>query len=737
MTRKTFLAAAVLLSLVVSPWLSLADEGMWLPDSLDRLPLAKLKGRGLQLTAEEIYSTTKPSLKDAVVFISVGGTGSFVSPEGLVLTNHHVAFGAVTAASTPQNDYITNGFLAKSRAEEAPAKGYSLSVTQEFKDVTAEVVGAVTPGMSDAERGRAIAARSAELAKQAAGGREPEGIRTQVVEMLGGTSYYLYTYLVLRDVRMVYVPPKSIGYFGGDPNNFEWPRHCGDFAFLRAYVGPDGKPADFGPQNVPFKPKKFLTLDPGGHKEGDFAMVLGYPGSTFRYRESYSVEYRQKTQLPSVIESYQERIDLLTAAGQRDPELKIKYADEIFSLSNAVKNYRGTVEGIKRADLVARKRAEEAAFARAFEADPALKAKYGEVLPQIAAAYRDLNSFSARSNVLQSILGSGDLFALLSFAYGRALDREKPEAERSPQYSDQAAQQVTAAIGEALKGRSPAVERQLLAAALARADRLPAEERVAWVESLFAGKAGEARRAAEADYARRAVEETKFNTAEAVAKLFAAPAAEIRALEDPAVRLVVQAVDDAAPLEKRTEAFNNAITRLRPLYVRGMLDWKKATPYPDANLTLRFTYGEVKGYRPRDAVTYDHLTSLTGVIEKDTGREPFDVPAKLKDLHTRKDYGGYADPRLKDMPVDLLATTDITGGNSGSALLNGRGEIMGLVFDGNYEGLGSDYVYNPALSRTIAVDIRYVLFVTDKFAGAGYLFGEMQIKRGKAMTASQ
>src|SRR5262245_26500426 len=343
---------------MISPFLSFADEGMWLPDSVGKLPLAEMKKRGFELKPEDVYNLTKPSLKDAVVQISIGGTGSFVSPDGLILTNHHVAFAAVTSASTPEKDYINNGFLAKSRDEEIQAQRYTISITQDFKDVTAEVISAIKAEMSSEERMRAIAAKQDEIKK--ANSREKEGIVAQVVEASGGYQYFLYTYLKLRDVRLVYAPPKSIGYFGGDPDNFEWPRHCGDFAFLRAYVGPDGSPADFNKANVPFKPKKFLPINATGIKEGDFAMVMGFPGSTFRLRESYSVEYRQNIQLPDQIASLRQQIDALTKMGEKDPQLKIRFAERIFSLSNALKAFEGTVAGLKRMNLVARKRGEEA-----------------------------------------------------------------------------------------------------------------------------------------------------------------------------------------------------------------------------------------------------------------------------------------------------------------------------------------------------------------------------------------
>src|SRR5438552_7955932 len=327
MLRRMLVLTLMIASMVIAPLRFSADEGMWLPDSLDKLPLSKLKSRGLQLTPEDIYSPTKASLKDAIVRISDGktsGTGSFVSAEGLIVTNHHVAFGAITSASDTEHNYINQGFLAKSRAEETEAKNYTVEITQDFKDVTADVMAAVKPEMTDAERSRAIAIKSSEIAKAAMQGRDKDGTRTQVVEMLNGMSYYLYTYQALRDIRIVYAPPKSIGFFGGDPDNFEWPRHCGDFSFLRAYVGQDGKPAVYSQNNVPFKPKKFLSISIGGVREGDFMMVMGYPGSTRRYRESYSVAYNQDVALPFSIDIFRKEIEALQNAGKNDPVLRMR-----------------------------------------------------------------------------------------------------------------------------------------------------------------------------------------------------------------------------------------------------------------------------------------------------------------------------------------------------------------------------------------------------------------------------
>ncbi len=737
MFRKFLTVSLLIVALAFAPFASLADEGMWLPDSLSKLPLAQLKKRGFELKPEDVYSTTQPSLKDAIVQISAGGTGSFVSGEGLILTNHHVAFAAITRASTTEKDYINNGFVAKSRAEEIPAQGYTVSILQEFKDVTAEVLSAAKPEMTPEQRDAALAAKRGEIQKTALNGRDKDGIRTQVVEATSGLQYYLYTYLTLRDVRIVYAPPKSIGYFGGDPDNFEWPRHCGDFTYLRAYVGADGKPAAFSKDNVPFKPKRFLAVSAAGIKEGDFTFVLGHPGATYRYRESYSLDFRQNIQLPDQIATLKKQIDALTKLGEKNPALKIRLSDQIFSMSNSLKAFEGAVLGLKKLNLIERRSAEEEALKKWLDANPAAKAKYGNVLPQIEALYVDLRSFTSKQSAFSELFDTGELIGALYFAYLRATDKEKPANERNPQLSDGALPQILNQIGGDWNEREPEAEAKTLANALERLADLPANQKFALVETLFGNQTGDARRQAERDFADKAIANSKFKSLDEVKKLFSTSAADIRAIDDPLAKLVVAAVDENAPFAKRVAKFNSEVVRLRPNYVAAMLEMKKAPYYPDANFTLRFTYGEVKSYKPRDAVFYHWQTSLAGVIDKDTGEDPFNVPAGLKDLAKKKDYGSYFDARLNDVPVNFLSTTDITGGNSGSPIMNGRGEVIGLVFDGNYEGLGGDYAFDGNLNRTINVDIRYVLFVTEKLGGAAYLFDEMKINRGKAMTAGK
>jgi hypothetical protein len=732
-SRTTLLTSLVILSLLVTPLSSWADEGMWLPGSISKLPLNELRKRGLELKPEQIYSPTEASLKDAIVQISIGGTGAFISPDGLILTNHHVAFSAITAATTPENDYIHQGFLAKTRQEEVPARNYAIGITLGYEEVTEKVLAAVTPGMSPQERAAALSERQDQLAQEARAGR-PD-IRTQVLEATGGYQFFLYTYLILRDVRLVYAPPKSIGYYGGDPDNFEWPRHCGDFALLRAYVGPDGAAANLHPENVPFQPKKFLPLNIGGIRKGDFTMVLGYPGRTTRYRESASIDYNQRLQIPSQIRSLRQRIDSLTKLSEESPDLRIQLADQIFGLSNSLKNYEGTLLGLKRMDLVSKRRAEEQAFEKWIAADPARQARYGTILPTIESLYRELNSFGPQQAAINDLLATGDLMRALEFAHVRAVEAEKPPQEQMPQFSEPRIRMAMAQLNRGWGARNPEAEIRQLAGALALAADLPEAQRIGAIEEIFAGRQGAERRRAEVAFATEAITKSRFRDFEEIDKLLTLSRTELNAVEDPLLRLVGQLHDLNRPLTERTRQFNGQILQARPEFVRGLLEMRQTPYYPDANFTLRWTYGQVEGYQPRDAVTYDWQTSLRGVLEKDTGVEPFDAPAALRTLAEKRDFGVYLDPRLRDLPVNFLTTNDITGGNSGSPVMNGRGEVIGIAFDGNYEGLGGDFNFDPASNRTLVVDIRYALFLLEKFAGASDLLREMTIIRGKAAPA--
>ncbi|MGB9179283.1 MAG: S46 family peptidase [Pyrinomonadaceae bacterium] len=729
LSRAAVLALVALLFASTIPVHVFGDEGMFLPDAIASLPQDKLAKLGLKIPVTDIYNPNGVSIKDAVVIVD-GGTGEFLSPEGLFLTNHHVAFEALVSASDAAKDYATNGYVAHTRAEELPAKDYTVTITQSLKDVTSEVLSGLTDSTPPAQRALNIQTKIQML--EASGDNEAEGISVRVMPMNEGLTYYQFTYQILRDVRIVYAPPKNIGFFGGDPDNFEWPRHCGDFTFMRAYVGPDGKPADFSPNNVPFKPKKFLSLSMGGVKDGDFMMVMGYPGSTRRYRESYSVAYNQDIVLPFNIDIFNYQIETLQNIGKHDPEQRIKLQSLIFDLSNTLKDYEGSVLAMRRAGIVEQKRAQEAAFTKWLNADAARKAKYGEVLPSLAAAYDELLKTAQRDLLVSQLADASGLLQIAFIAQQIAAEKEKPDADRNPALSPALAQRARAAIPGIFAQRNPTVERELLVYLLQKADELPAGQKIDALEKQLAGQQGEARRRAQEDFARAIVDSKRFGTPETLAGLFDLSAAQLRDLHEPLIDFSAAIGPLVQQSSARTQVFNATVARWRPRLLEGMSEMRGSKLYPDANRTLRFTYGEVRGYVPREAITMSPFTSLSGVIEKDTGREPFNVPEKLKQLFRARDFGPYATPDGANVPVDFLSTTDIIGGNSGSPIMNGRGEQVGIVFDSNYEGLGNDFFYNDEKGRTISVDIRYVLFLTDKFGGAGYILRELDIKNAPA-----
>src|SRR5437016_9580689 len=494
-SRATALLLSVLLFISLIPLSALGEEGMFLPNMLNELPLKKLQQRGLKIPIADIYNPNGPSIKDAVVIVD-GGTGEFLSPEGLLLTNHHVAFDALVAASDPAKDYASNGYFAHNHSEELPAKGYTVQITQELKDVTAEVLAGITDVTSPQDRAAAIASKSRAIATAAS--KPSEGITARVLPLNEGLSYYLFTYLTLRDVRIIYAPPKNIGFFGGDPDNFEWPRHDGDFTFMRVYVGPDGKPADFSASNVPYKPKKFLSISMGGVKENDFVMVMGYPGSTRRYRESYSIAYNQEVGIPFQIDVFRKQLEVLENLGRTNRELQIRLQSRIFDIANTLKDLEGSVVAMRRFGVVEQKRTQETALIRWINENPDRQKKYAEVLPSLQKAYDDLQKTQPRDSLIQQMAGLSDTFQIAAL----------------------------------------------------------------------------------------------------IAALSDMTAAQLRQLNEPLIDFAAEIVALNMQAQDRARIFNRVVATWRPLLVQANSEMRGTTPYPDANRTLRFTYGEVKGYIP-------------------------------------------------------------------------------------------------------------------------------------------
>ena len=719
--KKTALLSLVLTFAVTLSSVSFAfarvDEGMYMPDKIGAL--TQLKKRGLKISPEEIYNPAGGGLSEAVVRLSIGCTAEFVSPDGLILTNHHCGFDGLVSASTPERDLVETGFKADNRAGEITAKGYSVFVTQRSEDVTARIKNG-TENLTGEALAAAIKKNMDDLtaSEQA---KAPAGSTVRVQMMNSGYFYYLFQTMQIKDVRLVYAPPRNIGVFGGDPDNFEWTRHTGDFTFLRAYTAPDGSSAEYSPNNVPFKPRKFLTINIGGLKEDDFVFVLGYPGGTTRYRESQSIEYARDANFPFLAAWLDARSDALKLIGESDPKKRIQFQSDVASYDNAFKVYDGGALRLRLANVVERRMAEEAQFATWINANPDRQKKYGTVLADLKSLSAESNRYAKRDVILRRIPSPET--AILGQVYS-AVNTDKPlsDSERSAKLAE---------IQKAIADREPVYEREMIKFFLRSFANLPEDQKFEWAETFFKDKGD--RRAAEEAFAKSIAEGNYWN-AETLAALYGPQTMEYRPERDDVKSFAIALKKEKDAATARATAFGTKIDAVRLKYQQGLAEMRGVTPYPDANSTLRFSFGNVKGYSPREAEFRTPFTTIKGMLEKDTGINPFDVPQKLKDLQRAQDFGRYG--QGDSVVVNFITTTDIIGGNSGSPILNGNGEQVGLCFDGNYEGLGNDMYYDPERNRTISVDIRYVLFVTEKFGDAKWIVDEMKIVGGpKSATA--
>jgi hypothetical protein len=694
-----------------------AQEGMWLLSQLDRLNLEK---HGLKIAVSDIYSTKKPALYNAVVQIG-GGTGSFVSSLGLILTNHHVAFTALQRSSSQNANYLADGFLARTRSEEIKAPGYRAQLLLEMKDVTAEIL-ASGKGIADpTERSKKINAKMAEVTEAIEKGKDD--INARIAEMYNGKQYLLSVYKVFKDIRIVYSPPLSIGKYGGEIDNWMWPRHTGDFSFLRAYVSPDGKGAEYAAGNVPYRPKVWLKPAKTHLKEGDFTFAIGFPGSTTRYRDINSANWNYTVNYPFAISNFTEIIALLDAKTKDDPSGALKVASLKSGLANVMKNYEGKVAGMKKTDFIRKKRDFETAFKSWIDSEPARRAKYGDIFEGNTQLYANLGKTKTRDNVFglfQGLSGTPINVAMAIYSIGKEL--EKPESERQPGFSERAVKEAKDGLQYSYADYYEKVDKALMVRALHMIEALPPDERISELDYVFADTAKPIEK-----FVDEAFKATRLTELPYAQSLFDKSPKELEALGDPFITMAARVYPLSKAIQEAGRKFAASVGDLRKRYIDGLYEWKGADLYPDANSTMRFTWGPVKGYHPRDAVWYAPFTTLKGVVEKSTGIEPFDAPAGLITLYNTRDYGKWMDPLLKDVPVAFTHQVDITGGNSGSPVMNGKGELVGVAFDGNYEGMISDWQYDGEIQRAISVDIQYVLFVTEKYAKAGFILEEMGV----------
>jgi hypothetical protein len=695
--------------------------GMWMPRQMGE-QAALLQGLGLQIEAAALSNPAAPPLSAVV---SLGGcTASFVSDQGLVVTNHHCVQGALQLNSTPESNLVENGFLAKTPAEEKNAGPTArVYVAQKMTDVTASMRDGLD-AIADA------GTRYAEVEKRekglvAACEQDRPGIKCRVSGFFKGSEYQLIEYLEIRDVRLAYVPHRAVGNYGGEIDNWEWPRHTGDFAFYRAYVGPDGKPADYSPDNVPFRPAAHLKVQPAGVAESDYVMVTGYPGVTRRLQLAAEVTRQRDWSTPRYLEKARQRMELLAELQKAPGETAIKAGVARQNVQNGLEKFEGIQLGLQDGTLIASKEAEEQAF-RAWAAQDPSRAGYVEALDAVLAMMATAWERDAAEETWRDAVGGSSLLGQALFFARYAEEQQKPDAERKPGYQDRDRNQIVGSQKTFAKRFDAAIDRAFFTMMLRRAAADPGA--AAWLPEFLGARKGAKvddkliGKTLDAWYGATRLADEKVRM-----ELLAASPTQLAKSKDPFVTLALSLLPTIKKNEKRDEAWSGDVMMKQPLVMKGMAAFKGGMLAPDANSTLRVSYGTVRGYRPAaDKPVYHPFTYATEIPGKNTGTEPFDAPQPVLDAIAKGTWGPYADAAGR-LPVNFLSDLDITGGNSGSPVLNARGELIGLAFDGNKEGLASDVVFKGAATRTITCDIRYLLWLADAVDGADHLLKEMGV----------
>ena len=696
-----------------------ADEGMWLLPLLEKMNGKAMKELGCELTPKQIYDINHTSLKDAIVQFGGGCTGEIVSAEGLLLTNHHCGYGNIQKLSTVEHDYLKDGYWAMNRSEELPCEGLTVTFLEYMQDVTKALEKAEKKARKEfkddeAKVMQAVNQAAENLINEAK--KNNPHCSVDIQSFYNSNVYYLIVYKTYEDVRFVGAPPSSIGKFGADTDNWMWPRHTGDFSMFRVYMAPDGSPAEYAPENVPLKAKNHLKISMSGVQEGDYTMIMGYPGRTTRFQTSPELKF-QIEQNDIRIAARTIRQDVMLEDMLADPKVKIQYASKYSGSSNGWKKWQGMKLAFDKLDIIGRAEQEEAEFTKWVNAKKKRQEKYGTAVQDLAnsvEAGRDANN--AFTKAFESVykIELTNFALTMNILASRAIRNGKDTtAALEEAYNAIAAQYADYSVGTDRKVAKALMKHYRdIAEPENYLKNLPEDFATmdidAFVDSMFDSSA--------------------FTSAEALKA--AIDEKGIGIFEDPAVKTGMSIYNECLQAQMLTMASEEALAKARQVYTAGLLEWKDGEPsYPDANFTMRYTYGTVGGYSPKDAVVYKHYTTLDGVMEKeDPDNWEFVVPEKLKELWKNKDYGQYGTADGK-MVTCFLSNNDITGGNSGSPIMNARGELIGLAFDGNWESMSSDVMFEPDLQRCINVDIRYVLFIIDKFGGAGHLVDEMDIVR--------
>ncbi|WP_338867466.1 S46 family peptidase [Myxococcus stipitatus] len=721
--KKTLL----LLSLVAAP--ALAGEGKWTPQQVLELDPAWLRGQGLQVPPKKLWDPQRGTglLAGAV---NVGGcTGAFISSTGLVITNHHCAFGVIQEHSTPQRDLLTQGFLASERKDELPGKGARVQVPRSFTDVTSQVLGAVPAGADDAVRFKAIERKQKELVAEC---EKRPATRCQVATFDGGVNYTLVESVELVDVRLVYAPPRGVGEYGGEEDNWMWPRHTGDFAIVRAYSAPDGSSAAYSEKNVPYKAEFFFPLATEGVKPGDFVMVLGYPGRTYRALLAEEMAERQSRLYPRMRDVYGEAIRILEEEGEKDAAGKIAVASVLKGLHNVNKNAGGQLAGLKRGNIVEKQRQAEAEVA-AWVAKKGASAKGAAAWASAVKAREELlaeQQATTKSFEREFLLGAVARLArgpAVAVTLSRlAAQRALPDMERRPEYMEREHVRIKDRLEREQKNVFLPAEKRLVTAYVRRAQALGADERIAAVDKHFGKVFSEKDVAAKVDamYA-----STQVLTLAERMKMVTETVAQLEARKDPLLAFGLDLAKELEALDDTLDRRQGMGSRLRPEWRKAVLAHAGKPVAPDANGTLRVTFAKVQGYSPRDGAVYTPQTTLAGMMAKATGEEPFIVPERVSKVAEAKRYGAWMDRKLKDVPVNFLADADTTGGNSGSPTVNGKGQLVGVNFDRVWENVANDFGYNPDVARNVNVDVRYVLWMLDQVENADALLKELGVRK--------
>ncbi|MCZ2458215.1 MAG: S46 family peptidase [Chitinophagales bacterium] len=719
--RKLFFSVVLIFLLVFK---AVADEGMWLPLLLGQQVYDDMVKKGLKLTKEQLYSINKASIKDAIIIFGGGCTGSIVSPEGLIFTNHHCGYDVIASASTIENNILQNGFYAKNKGEEIPGGNLSVQFLLRIEDVTQEVLDSLK-GLSGTERVQRQNTVLAAINKRMS---DPSlFIETRVSALFKGNQFFAFVYQRYNDVRLVGAPPESVGKFGGDTDNWEWPRHTGDYSIFRVYMSPDGKPAPYSPNNIPLKPKWFLPVSMKSLKDGDYAMIYGYPGSTNRYETSYGIKQKTDIDNPTLVKLRDMRLKYMFAEMKKDPAVKLQLSPSYSGIANYWKFYDGESKQLIKYDVYGQKKKFEEKFIAWAKGKP----EYENIFPEWEKAYAAWRPYSMqRVYMNEGILGS----PLIAFA---STLRQVENAMVSPQSNATDVKKAVEAADKARAGflkeeNKPSDQNILGTVTMMFYNDIPKDQQPIGFYSTLKNQYGPLDD--EATYKKFAAD-VFGNTMifdDARWKAFIANPDANKLQDDPAFNFAETFLNNyISKYLTYFQQFNNTNAELGRLYLKGIMEMdpvKAKKMYPDATFTMRVTYGNVKSYSPRDAVYYDYATTSRGVLEKYIpGDYEFDLPAKQIELFRKKDFGPYMDPVKKDLVIDFITTNDITGGNSGSPVINAKGELIGLAFDGNYEALSHKIAFDKNLNRTICVDIRYVLWCIDKLGGATNIIKELKL----------